>query len=403
MSGDIKEGSAALPSKWPGSGGLQSKSEVVERGHPVWAEIDLAAIRHNVGLLRAAAPGAEVVGVVKGYAYGHGNPASAVAMLEGGATRLGVARVAEALHLREAGIGAPIHVFTEPPPEAAGMMLALELVPTVYTPAFADALSDAAVAAKRVVPVHLKLDTGMHRVGVVADDVSDVVRRLRALPGIDIEGAWSHFAVADVIDHPATRKQLDLFMDLVEEIERGGSVLRYKHIANSAATLSMPESHFDLVRCGVASFGLLPGRDFAGTDLRPALALKARVNMVKRLPAGEALSYGLTYELEHTSGVVTVPAGYADGYDRRLSGTADVLINGARHRVSGSVCMDQFLVDVGRAEVEVGATATLIGADGGDRITAEELADHVGTINYEITTRVPSRVPRLYLNEGPRG
>lgn len=378
-----------------------TKPEILERGHPVWAEVDLGAIRHNVKLLKAAASGAEVMGVVKGYAYGHGNPASARAMLEGGATRLGVARVAEASHLRDTGIGAPIHLFTEPPPEAAPLMLALDLIPAVYTPAFAHALSEAAVDAGRVVPIHLKIDTGMHRVGVVAGDVSAVVKEVRALPGIEIEGVWSHLAVADVIDHSETRKQLDLFVDLAGKIERSGVPLRYKHIANSAAALSMPQSHFDLVRCGIASFGLLPGPDFAGVaDLRPALALRARVNMVKELASGEGLSYGLTYKLRHAGTVVTVPVGYADGYDRRLSGTADVIIHGLRHRVSGMVCMDQFLVNMGSADAEVGATATLIGADGDDRITAEELALHVGTINYEITTRVASRVPRLYLNEG---
>ncbi len=376
-----------------------SKEEILERGHPVWAEVDLGAIRHNIGVLARTAPGAEVMGVVKGYGYGHGNIASAEAMLDGGATRLGVARVAEALHLREAGIVAPIHVFTEPPPEAAGLMLELDLTPTVYTQTFARALSRAACKAGAKVPVHVKLDTGMHRVGVVTEDVPEVLSELRSLPGIVIEGVWSHFAVADVPGHPFTRKQLELFSDLVARIERGGIEPRFKHMANSAATLSVPESHFDIVRCGIAAYGLWPGRGFGSlADLRPAMALKARVNMVKALPGGESLSYGLKYELDHTARVVTIPAGYADGYDRRLSGRGDVLIGGKRYGVSGAVCMDQFMVDVGCDEVAVGATATLLGRDGGEHVTAEELAVHIGTINYEVTTRVPSRVPRLYLN-----
>jgi len=372
---------------------------MLERGHPVWAEIDLGAIRHNIGELAKAAPGAEVMGVVKGFGYGHGNIASAEAMLDGGAARLGVARVAEALHLREAGIGAPIHVFTEPPPEAAGLMLELDLVPAVYTQAFASALSGAACAAGATVPVHLKLDTGMHRVGVMTEDVPEVLSELRSLPGIEIEGVWSHLATADVPGHPFTHKQLELFSELVGKIERWGIESRFKHLANSAATLSVPESHFDIVRCGIAAYGLWPGRGFGPlADLRPAMALKARVNMVKALPRGEGLSYGLKYELDHTAGVVTIPAGYADGYDRRLSGRGDVLIGGKRYGVSGAVCMDQFMVDVGHDEVEAGATATLLGRDGGEHVTAEELAGHIGTINYEVTTRVPSRVPRLYLN-----
>ena len=372
--------------------------EIEARGHPVWAEIDLGAIKHNIQTLRGLAAGAEVMGVVKGYAYGHGNPESATAMLDAGATRLGVARVAEALHLRDAGITAPIHVFTEPPPQGAPTLIDHDLTPTVYTEAFARVLSDAAIAAKREVAVHVKLDTGMHRVGLMADDVPGVVERIAALPGISVEGAWSHLAVADVPDHPFTRKQLDLFTDLLARIDRAGIDLRYRHIANSAATLISPDSHFDLVRCGVAAFGMWPGPALLGSaDLHPALALRARVNLAKDLPAGESLSYGLRYEVSSDGRVVTIPAGYADGYDRRLSGRADVLIEGERHRVSGTVCMDQFMVDVGDTEIEVGSVATLIGRDGDDRITTEELAGHIGTINYEVTTRIPSRVPRVFI------
>lgn len=376
-----------------------TKEEIEARGHPVWAEIDLGAIRHNIQTLRSLASGAEVMGVVKGYAYGHGNPECATAMLEAGATRLGVARVAEALHLREAGVDAPIHVFTEPPPQAATALVDNELTPSVYTESFARALSDAAAAAGKTVAVHVKLDTGMHRVGLLSDDVPEALERVAALPGLTIEGVWSHLAVADVPDHPFTRKQLDLFSELLGRIERAGIELRYRHIANSAATLSLPDSHYDLVRCGVASFGLWPGAAVAGAaDLRPALALRARVNMAKTVQAGEALSYGLRYEVEKNSRVVTIPAGYADGYDRRLSGRAEVLINGARYTVSGTVCMDQFMVDVGDDQIEVGDIATLIGDDASDRVTAEELAAHIGTINYEVTTRVPSRVPRVFVD-----
>ena len=248
--------------------------------------------------------------------------------------------------------------------------------------------------------VHVKLDTGMHRVGVPAEDTLEATAALRSLPGLRIEGAWSHLAVADIPDHPFTRKQIDLFTELTERIERAGIDLPLKHIANSAATLTVPEARFDLVRCGVAAFGLWPSAQLAGVaDLRPALELKAVVNMVKVVPAGDALSYGLSYRLERTGHVVTVPAGYADGYDRRFSGRADVLLGGRRYRVSGTVCMDQFMVDVGDAAIDVGAIATLIGRDGEERVTAEELAAHAGTINYDVTARIPSRVPRVYLNE----
>ena len=379
-----------------------SREEVEERGHGVWAEVDLGAIRHNIAELRAIAPRSEVMGVVKGYAYGHGNPAAARAMLEAGATRLGTARVAEALHLRDGGITAPIHVFTEPPPRSAATMLTYDLTPTVYSQEFAESLSREAVAAGRRIGVHVKVDTGMHRVGIMASDLQDAMRALKGLDGIAIEGAWSHFAVADVPGHSFTRRQFELFNELVVEIEKAIGTLRYKHMANSAATLSMPESHLDIVRPGVAAYGLWPGPQLANSaELRPALSLRARVNASKVLPAGERLSYGLRYALERDGRIVTVPAGYADGYDRGLSGSADVLIEGKRHRVSGTVCMDQFLVDVGDDPVHIGAVVTLIGSDGAEHITAEELAGVIGTINYEITTRIASRVPRVYLNETP--
>jgi alanine racemase len=374
-----------------------SAEEVRRRGHPVWAEVDLAALRHNVATLREIAGSAEFMGVVKGYAYGHGNPVCAQTMLDAGATRLGVARVAEALHLRDAGITAPIHVFSEPPYEAAAAVVEADLVGAVYTQAFATALSDAAVAADREVPVHVKIDTGMHRVGVPAEQVLDAVAAIRRLPNLIIEGAWSHLAVADVPGHPFTRKQLDLFDDVVGKIERTGIDLRYKHIANSAATLSLPESHKDIVRVGVANYGLWPGKELRGAaDLRPVLSLRARVNMVKSVGAGEGVSYGLDYELPESGRVITVPCGYADGYDRGLSGRGTVLVGGRRFKVSGAVCMDQFMVDVGDAQVSTGDVATLLGSDGDGTISAEDIADELGTINYEVTSRIPSRVPRIY-------
>jgi alanine racemase len=376
-----------------------SRQEMVARGHPVWAEIDLDALRHNVRTLAALAPGAELMGVVKGYAYGHGNPVCAREILAAGARRLGVARVAEALHLREAGIAAPIHVFTEPPPQAAPAIVEHDLVATVYTQAFAQALEEAAARVGRRIPVHVKVDTGMHRVGLMVDDVPGAVAVLRALRHLEIEGVWSHLAVADVPDHPFTDKQLELFAAVLDELARAGVEPRYRHIANSAALIARPDSHLDLVRPGAALYGLSPGPALAGAaDLRPVMALKARVNMVKKVPAGERLSYGLAYELSQEAFVVTVPAGYADGYDRRLSGRADVLLRGSRYKVSGAVCMDQFMVDLGPDPAEVGDVVTLLGADGDERITADELAELIGTINYEVTARVPSRVPRLYVS-----
>jgi alanine racemase len=377
-----------------------TKEEILARGHPLWAEIDLGALRHNISTLKRLAGDAELMGVVKGYAYGHGNPRCAEVVLEAGATRLGVARVAEAIHLREAGVQAPIHVFTEPPHETIPTVVDLDITPTVYTESFAIALAEAARAKGRRIKVHVKVDTGMHRVGLMVDDVPHAFGVLRSLDEIEIEGVWSHLAVADVPDHPFTRKQLDLFNDILGKVERSGVRPRFRHIANSAATLSLPESHLDLVRCGIAGYGLWPGPDLVGSaELRPVMSLRARVNMVKTVPSGDRLSYGLQYELDRSSHVITVPAGYADGYMRSLWSKADVLVHGRRFRVSGVVCMDQFMVDVGAEPTDIGDVVTLIGTEGDATITAEELATHAGTINYEITSRIASRVPRLF-NEG---
>lgn len=377
-----------------------SFDDIQNRGHSVWAEIDLDALRHNIRTLDALTPGAEVMGVVKAYAYGHGNPECARTMLEAGATRLGVARVAEALHLREAGISAPIHVFSEPPPEAAAAFVEHNLVATIYTQAFAAALDAAAEGTGRRAVAHLKLDTGMHRVGVQAGDLEDVVRSMKSLDRVDLEGVWSHFAVADDTGHPFTRHQLELFTELSERLESAGLPIRLRHIANSPATVSLPESHFDMVRCGIAAYGLQPGPPLPqGSTLKPVMSLRSRISLVKELARGEGVSYGLRYTTDKKSNVVTVGTGYADGYDRRLSGQAPLIIGGERFRVSGTVCMDQFMVDIGDTTSAPGEVVTLLGADGDETVTAEELAGLIGTINYEVTTRIPSRVPRIFKGE----
>lgn len=374
--------------------------ELAGRGHSVWAEISLQALRHNVSVLRAMAPRSEFMAVVKSYAYGHGNPTCARVMVEAGASRLGVARVAEAIHLREAGLEVPIHVFSEPAPGAIPALLDHGLTPTVYTVPFAAALSEAAAERGQRVPVHLKVDTGMHRVGVLADEVPDQIGAFSRLPGLEIEGLWSHMAVADRPGDPFNRRQLDAFTAAIELVEKEGVQVRYRHIANSAATMTLPESHFDLVRCGVACYGLWPGTELVGTaDLRPVMRVRARVNMVKRLPAGDGVSYGLNYRLAEDARLITVGAGYADGYDRRLSGSGDIIFGGRRYKVSGTVCMDQFMVDIGDEAAEPGAVVTLLGADGDERVAAEELAERIGTINYEITSRLPSRVPRVFIED----
>jgi alanine racemase len=364
----------------------------VRRYRPTWVEIDLDAIRHNVRALKPAA--SELMAVVKANGYGHGEAEVARAALEAGATWLGVALVEEGLRLREAGIGARVLVLSELPPGSERSALDAELTPTLYTD---DALERlVAAAAGSPVGVHVKVDTGMHRVGVwpPADAPALVDRVARA--GLDVEGLWTHFASAEE-DEVTTKEQLDRFHEVVEDVRAAGHGPRVLHAANSAATILHPASHLDLVRVGLAMYGLQPGPGVgAELGLRPALAWRSTVTMVKRLPTGEPLSYGHRYRTATPSTIATVPVGYADGYPRHLSSRADALVGGARARVAGNITMDQLLLDCKDRSVEAGDDVVLLGRQGDESVTAEELADRGGTIPYEIVSRVGPRVPREY-------
>jgi alanine racemase len=365
---------------------------VTTRFRPTVAEVDLAAVRRNAETLRP--PGAELMAVVKADAYGHGDVPVARAALAAGASWLGVALVEEGLRLREAGIGAPILLLSEPPADAAKDALHAGLTPTLYSDDAVAAVADAAGAADRSPKVHVKVDTGMHRVGA---DPGAVVQLVRSMVdrGLEVEGVWTHLARADEVDVDTTRGQLARFADVLAALQVAGIRPRYRHAANSAATLAWPEARFDLVRVGIALYGIAPGPALAGrVDLRPAMALRSRVAHVRRLPAGEAVSYGHTYRLDREATMATVPIGYADGYLRAVSNRGQVLIRGRRHPVAGMVTMDQLLVDCGDEPLQRGDEVVLIGAQGDERITAEEVAAWAGTIPYEILCAVSARVPR---------
>ena len=366
------------------------------RFRPTVAEIDLDAVRHNVRRLKPA--GAELMAVVKGDGYGHGDVPVARAALDAGASRLGVALVEEGVRLRDDGVSAPIHVLSEFPAGSEKEALSAGLTPTVYTAEGLAGLVEAAEALDRRVGVQLKLDTGMHRVGLWPPAEAPAFARKIVDAGLVLEALWTHFAVAE--DDPgATSTQLRLLLEARDALEREGIRPTYVHAANSAATIGLPETHLDLVRPGVALYGLDPGGGLGpGAGLRPALTWRSAVSMVKRLSAGERLSYGWRYELATDANVATVPVGYDDGYRRELGGRADVLIGGRRRRVVGVVTMDQLLVDCGDAEVAPGDEVVLIGAQGDERITAEELAGHTRTIGYEIVTSIGGRVPREHLH-----
>jgi alanine racemase len=367
----------------------------VTRFRPTVAEIDLDAVRHNVRTLKPAR--AELMAVVKGNGYGHGDVPVARAALDAGASRLGVALVEEGIRLRDHGVSAPIHVLSEFPAGSEKEALSAGLTPTVYTADGLAELVEAAEALDRRVGVHLKLDTGMHRAGLWPPAEAPVFARKIVDAGLLLEGLWTHFAVAED-DPEATRAQLRLLLEARDALEREGIRPAFLHAANSAATIGLPETHLDLVRPGIALYGLDPGGGLGpGAGLRPALTWRSSVSMVKRLPAGERVSYGWRYELARDANVATVPVGYDDGYRRELGGRADVLIGGGRRRVAGVVTMDQLIVDCGDAEVAPGDEVVLIGAQGDERITVEELAGHTRTIGYEVVTSIGARVPREHL------
>ena len=371
---------------------------------PVWAEVDLDAVRANVRTLAGVASPAALMAVVKADGYGHGAVPVARAALDAGAQWLGVALVEEGAELRAAGIDAPVLVLSEPPPPAAPTVVALGLTPVAYTRPGIDALAKAvadggALTGADPLPVHLKVDTGMHRVGCAVADACALAESITTRDELRLEGVLTHLAVADEPDNPYTLQQLDRFDTVLDDLRRAGLAFDLAHAANSAALLAFRDrARFDLVRCGIAVYGVPPAPGLAGrVPLRQVMAVKARVSHVKRLPAGARLSYGLRYAMPREGTVATVPLGYADGVPRALSATGgEVLVRGRRHPMAGTVTMDQLMIDVGDAAVEVGDEVVLLGRDGEAEITADEWADRLGTIGYEIVCGIGRRVPRVY-------
>ncbi len=368
---------------------------------PAWGEVDLDAVRANTAALARLADPAQLLAVVKADAYGHGAVPVARAALEAGATWLGVALVEEGTALRDAGLDAPVLVLSEPAPEAADAVVAARLTPVVYTEVGIEALAKASAAGRpdAPLPVHLKVDTGMHRVGCPPERARALVELVSARPELTLEGLCTHFAVADEPERPETSAQLAAFQELVDDLDRRGARPPIVHAANSAALLAAPDARFDLVRVGIALYGVPPAPALADrVALIPVLSLRARVTHVQDLPAGSRISYGLRYALDRPGRVATVPVGYADGVPRNLgTNGGEVLIGGQRHPIAGTVTMDQLMVDVGAASVEVGDEVVLLGAQGDETITASEWADHLGTIPYEIVSGISPRVPRRYV------
>jgi len=365
-----------------------------------WVDVDLDAVAANVGLLRERVAPAALWAVVKAGGYGHGAVPVARAALAAGAEGLCVALVQEGAELRRAGISAPVLVLSEQPPELVADLVALGLTPTVSTSSgaalVAEAVRDAWLPPH---PVHVKVDTGMHRVGARPEDALALVAEVVADPALVLEGVFTHLAVADEPDDPYTAMQLARFDALLRDLAAAGIEPPVVHAANSAGGLAHPEARRSLVRAGIAVYGIIPGAGVADRceGLRPALTLRARVSHVKRLAAGSRISYGLRYRFERDATVATVPIGYADGVPRRLSLLGgEALVGGRRRRIAGVVTMDQLMLDCGDDEVAVGDEVVLLGRQGDEEITAESWAATLGTIGYEIVCGISTRVPRRY-------
>lgn len=367
---------------------------------PVWAEINLDAVEHNIKTIRGLLkPDTLFMAIVKADAYGHGAKKVAEIAVESGADRFGVALVEEAVELRDAGINIPIHILNEPPISYSSFVPEYDLIPSVCSFSVAKAISESAVKQNKEVKIHIKVDTGMNRLGLFPEEVIPFVRSIEKLPGLKIEGVFTHFAVADQPENNYTLKQLEKFNKLTAELKKENINTPIIHAANSAAAILFGQSHYNMVRIGIALYGLHPSGSTKGlVDLKPALSLKARISYIKNILFGDKISYGLTYTASKDTTIAVLPLGYADGYTRLLSNKSQVLVNGKRVNTVGIICMDQFMIDVGGiGNVNVGDEAVLIGSQGNEVVSSDELAAILGTINYEIVCMISNRVPRIYV------
>lgn len=366
------------------------------------AIVDTQQLQRNAEALVATFAPSQLCAVVKADGYGHGSVQAAKAFLAGGASRLAVALVEEGVILRDAGIEAPIMVLSEPRVLAMPEVVRVRLTPTLYSPEGISALASAAAAAGvSDYPVHLKVDTGMHRVGAQPADVVDLVEQLLAA-GLQLEGLFTHFAVADEPDDPFTTIQADRFDAVIKNLASRGWVPPQLHASNSAGGLTRVDQRMSFVRAGIALYGLKPSAAVALPDgVEPAMSVVSEVSFTKRVSKGERLSYGQRYELAEDANIATVPIGYADGLPRLLSAFGgDVLIRGKRYPVAGTVTMDQIMVDLGDDPVAVGDEVIIFGRAGDSEIRAEEIGERTGTLGYEIICRMGPRLPRHYVSAG---
>lgn len=366
---------------------------------PAWVDVDLGAIRANVVTLKDVVDPASLVAVVKGDAYGHGAIPVSRAVLDAGAVALGVATVSEAVTLRRGGIDAPIMVLSEVGQGALADAARERLELVVCTAGGVQAAATAARAAgAHGLRVHLKIDTGMRRVGCAPAEAVDVARKVLESPELELAGIMTHLAVADDPSDPFTDQQLDRFDRVLAALETAGLRPDVAHAANSAGAIAHPRARYDAVRTGIAIYGISPSPALDGwVDLRPALEVRAHITALRAVEAGEGVSYGLTWRAPRATVVATVPVGYADGIPRRLGDVGgEVLVAGRRCAMAGTITMDQLMIDVGGLHVQPGDEVVLMGSQGSESITAQHWADRLGTIAYEVVTGLGTRLPRYH-------
>ncbi|HPT75592.1 MAG TPA: alanine racemase [Defluviitaleaceae bacterium] len=368
----------------------------------VIAEINLDAISNNIKeIQKNISKDTEIMAVVKADAYGHGAIEVSRILIENGVQRLAVAILDEGKQLREEGFNVPILILGYTPAEQAGELVSYDLIQTVFSFEMAKAISDSAVKQNKKAKIHLKIDTGMSRIGFKPDKESiKTIKEINQLPNINIEGIFTHFSSADEADTSFTQQQFSIFNAFIKALEEEGLKIPVKHCSNSAGFMLDERMHMNLIRPGIIIYGLYPSNEVnkEKIHLKPAMSLKSQVVFVKEVEENTPVSYGRKFITSKKTKVATIPVGYADGYSRRLSSSGRVLINGEYAPIIGNICMDQFMVDVSHiSDVEVGTEVVLIGQQGQNSISAEEIADIIGTINYEVVCMVGKRIPRLYI------
>jgi len=380
----------------PGQQNKKVKNKANNIGYrPTWAEVDLGNLAHNFfEIKKLLSSDIKILVTVKADAYGHGLIPVSRRLISCGVDYLGVASIDEGIRLRQAGINCPVLVLGVILKKDIGPLFRYDLVPTVCSMEFARALNKRAKSLGKRIKVHIKVDTGMGRLGVLQKDAFKLVRDADKLKYVNIEGLFTHFAFADM-DKDFTLYQIKIFNSLIKKLNNEGISIPVLHAANSIGVINFKEGHFNMVRPGLVIYGLSPVAKLS-LKLKPVLSLKTKIIYYKRVPKGYGISYGHDYITPRQTTIVNLPLGYGDGYPRNLSNRAPVLIRGKVFRVSGKICMDQIMVDVGGTKVRIGDEVVLIGSQGKNKITAEELAGLSGTIPYEIVCGLGNRIPRLY-------